>query len=131
MAAPDTSPPRGAAAYVGVGCFTMIAGFFGGGMIALMVGLVVGYRVMTSFVKRLHDGGERLAVGTDVPDPGKAVLSEMLLLHDAGIPMADVFRIATLHGAMALGQETQLGVVEPGRRANLVVFVTDICQHDL
>jgi hypothetical protein len=32
---------RGAAAYLGVGCFTTIAGFFGGGMIALLLGLIV------------------------------------------------------------------------------------------
>lgn len=51
-----------------------------------------GYRVMASYVKRLHDAGVPLNIGTDMPDPGKAVLSEMLLLHDAGIPMTDVFR---------------------------------------
>lgn len=39
MAAPRQE--RSTAAYVGVGCFTMMAGFFGGGMIALLVGLVV------------------------------------------------------------------------------------------
>jgi len=32
---------RSTAAYVGVGCLTTIVGFFGGGMIALLVGLVV------------------------------------------------------------------------------------------
>ena len=36
-----SSEGRGGAAYVGVGCFTTIAGFFGGGMIALLVGLIV------------------------------------------------------------------------------------------
>jgi imidazolonepropionase-like amidohydrolase len=83
---------------------------------------VAGYRVMASYVKRMYDAGVRLNVGTDVQDPGKAVLSEMLLLHDAGIPMAGVFRIATLNSAEDIGQGRDYGAVEPGRRADLVLF---------
>ncbi len=61
-------------------------------------------------------------LGTDTPNPGKAALSEMLLLHGAGIPMAGVFRIATLNSAEASGRETLYGTLEPGKRADLVVF---------
>ncbi len=83
---------------------------------------IAGYRIMASYVKRLHDAGVRLNIGTDTPDPGKSVLSEMLLLHDAGIPMGDVFRIATLETAADIGHGSDLGAIEPGRRADMVLF---------
>ncbi len=83
---------------------------------------IAGYRIMAAYVKRLHDAGVRLNVGTDTPDPGKSVLSEMLLLYDAGIPMPDVFRIATLETASGIGHGSDLGAIEPGRRANMILF---------
>lgn len=86
---------------------------------------VAGYRIMASYVKRAYERGVSLNLGTDSPDPGKAVLSEMLLLHEAGIPMAGVFRIATLNSAEDIGQGAAYGAVEPGRRANLVLFDGD------
>lgn len=84
-----------------------------------------GYRIMASYVKRLYDAGVRLNVGTDSRDPGKAVLSEMLLLHDAGIPMASVFKIATLDTARGIGHEADCGSIDVGKRANLVLFTGD------
>lgn len=90
---------------------------------------VAGYKVMASYVKRLHDAGVPLNIGTDTPDPGRSVLSEMLLLHDAGIPMADVFRIATLETAMGIGHGAEYGAIEPGRRANLILFDGDPLEH--
>ena len=86
---------------------------------------VQGYRVMASYVKRLNDAGVLLNIGTDAPDPGKSVLSEMLLLHDAGISMRDVFRIATLDSAQGIGHGAEYGSVEAGKRANLILFEGD------
>lgn len=84
-----------------------------------------GYRVMALYVKRLHDMGVRLSIGSDTPDPGKAVLSEMLLLHSSGIRMWAVFRTATLDSAYGIGREAELGSVEVGKRAHLVMFAGD------
>jgi hypothetical protein len=39
----------------------------------------------------MYEAGVRLNLGTDALEPGKAALSEMLLLHEAGIPMTGVF----------------------------------------
>ncbi len=83
---------------------------------------VEGYRIMASYVRRFHAAGVRLNLGTDTPDPGKAALSEMLLLHDAGIPMTAVFTIATLNGAEEVGQASAAGAVEVGKRADLILF---------
>lgn len=83
---------------------------------------LAGYRIMVSYLRRLYKDGIRLNLGTDTYDPGKAALSEMLLLHDAGIPMAGVFQIATLNSAQDIGQGTLYGSIEVGKRADLVVF---------
>jgi imidazolonepropionase-like amidohydrolase len=49
----------------------------------------------------------------------------MILLNDAGIPMLEVFRVATLNGARAIGVDDQLGAIDVGKRANLVIFDGD------
>ena len=81
-----------------------------------------GYRVFASYVRRLHESGVTLALGTDTPEPGRSALAEMLLLHDAGISMADTLRIGTLNSAQALGLADQYGTVEAGKRADFVLF---------
>jgi amidohydrolase family protein len=86
---------------------------------------IAGYRIMASYVRQLYDAGVQLNVGTDAPQPGKAVLSEMLLLHDAGIPMIGVFRIATLESAIGIGHGAEYGAIEPGRRADMILFDGD------
>ncbi len=40
----------------------------------------------------------------------------------AGIPPAEVLRIATRNGAMSLGVISELGTVEFGKRADLVIL---------
>lgn len=87
--------------------------------------IVAGYRVMASYVKRMYDDGIRLNLGTDAHDPGRAALSEMLLLHDAGIPMTGVFRIATLDSARDIGHGAEYGSIEAGRHADLIVFANN------
>jgi hypothetical protein len=83
---------------------------------------VEGYRIMASYVKRMYREGIRLNLGTDAYDPGKAALSEMLLLHEAGIPMAGVFKIATLDSAEDIGYGAQYGSIDVGKRADLILF---------
>jgi hypothetical protein len=39
----EAGEPRSVAAYVGVGCFTLVAGTAGGGMIAVFVAKIVGW----------------------------------------------------------------------------------------
>lgn len=84
-----------------------------------------GYHILADYMRRLHEAGVTLTIGTDWVDPGKAVLSEMWLLNRAGISMADVLRMATLNGAVALGIEDRVGTVEAGKRANLVLLRGD------
>lgn len=81
-----------------------------------------GYSILSSYVKEMFDMGIQLNMGTDCQDPGKAALSELLLLHSAGIPMKDVLCIGTINGAKAIGKDDCYGSIEKGKRANLIIF---------
>lgn len=81
-----------------------------------------GFRVALSYVAALHEAGVKLAVGSDTVEPGRSVLSELLLLHDAGIPMAEVLQIATLGSAEVIELSHSYGSIEPGKKAHLVIF---------
>ncbi len=80
-------------------------------------------------VRRLHEGGVRLTAGSDLSNPwvipGVSLHQELRLLHDAGIPPLEVLKIATSNGAVALGLEDEVGSIEPGKMANLIVVATD------
>jgi hypothetical protein len=75
-------------------------------------------------VKRLHDAGGVLALATDRSE-GPMVHRELELLAEIGIPAANIIRIATLNGAIFLGRETDLGTVEAGKLADLLLLDAD------
>jgi imidazolonepropionase-like amidohydrolase len=79
-----------------------------------------------AFIKRLHDGGVTMTVGTDTPTPwivpGTSVHDEMALLVSAGIPPAAVLEMATRNAARALKSEKEFGSIAPGLQADLVVL---------
>jgi imidazolonepropionase-like amidohydrolase len=79
-----------------------------------------------SFVRTLFRAGVQLTVGTDANNPwtvpGVSFHRELELLVNAGIPAPDVLRMATLDGARSLGLDAEIGTVEPGKRADLVLL---------
>jgi imidazolonepropionase-like amidohydrolase len=82
-----------------------------------------------ALVRRLHEGGVLLTVGSDLASPwvipGVAFHQELALLASAGIATGDVLRMATWNGARALGIAAEAGTVEVGKRADLVVLEAD------
>lgn len=77
----------------------------------------------------------RFLFGSDTPgslsfanQPGLNGWFEMRLLVDAGLTPAQVFRAATLTNAEALGLARELGTVEAGKRANLLLTRQDPTQ---
>jgi hypothetical protein len=71
--------------------------------------------------------GVTISAGTDgdtpISEPWPALFDELQLLHDsAGLPPMDVVRAATLNGAKAGGQEKDMGTIEAGKLANMVVL---------
>ncbi len=57
--------------------------------------------------------------------PGVAFHHELALLESAGISRAEVLGMATRNGAQALGIASEVGTVEVGKRADLVVLDAD------
>jgi imidazolonepropionase-like amidohydrolase len=77
-------------------------------------------------VRLFHERGVLLTAGTDVGNPwitpGVSFHRELELLVRAGIDPLDVLSIATRNGAEALGILDEVGTIEPGKIANLVVL---------
>jgi imidazolonepropionase-like amidohydrolase len=84
---------------------------------------------MLALVGRMQREGVHLTTGSDLASPwvipGMALHQELALLVSAGIPSAEVLRMATRNGAGALGLLAESGTVEPGKRADLVVLEAD------
>lgn len=78
-----------------------------------------------AYIKAGHDQGLKLRIGTDCKEGGKAALSEMLLLHEAGFTMGDILKIATLNGAEALKIDADFGSITAGKKADLILFERD------
>lgn len=88
-------------------------------------------KIMTTIAQenlwRIHDAGGVLVAGTD-QSSGPALHRELELLQAAGIPPLDIIRISTLNGAIFLGRETDLGSIEEGKFADLVLLAADPAQ---
>jgi hypothetical protein len=74
----------------------------------------------------LYRAGVELMAGTDAPvhfcPPGFALHQELELLVASGLPPAAALIAATRHNARSLNQSTQLGSIEPGKLADLVLL---------
>ena len=75
-------------------------------------------------IRKIHAAGGIVACGTD-QSSGPAVHRELELLTAAGIAPLDVIRIATYNSAVFLGKADQLGSVQAGRLADLVLLDAD------
>lgn len=75
------------------------------------------YRRMGRFVRRAHESGVTLLAGTD----GGSLNDEMEAYVEAGVPVIDVLRAATVNGARWLGRDNEFGTIQPGRRADLLL----------
>ncbi|MBD8527666.1 amidohydrolase family protein [Pseudomarimonas arenosa] len=83
-------------------------------------------------VRYAHERGGRLILGSDTPSsptytnpPGLNGLLEMRWLADAGLSPGEVMRAATLDNARAFGLASEIGSIEVGKRADLLVLSAD------
>lgn len=83
---------------------------------------------MRALVRELHDAGVQVHLGSDcfMPNvvPGESLIEEMAEFVAAGIPLEDVWTLATRDAGAALGV-AGLGRLEPGAPADLLVFRKD------
>jgi len=75
-------------------------------------------------VKALFDRGIPIVAGTD-DLAGFSLARELELYVEAGIPPADVLRIATLGSARVMKRDAERGSIEPGKAADLVLVGGD------
>ena len=73
-------------------------------------------------VLRAHRLGVKLLAGTDAPPWGPSLHWELEHFVQAGLAPLEVLRIATQQAAEAVGAEDDLGTLEPGKLADLVLL---------
>lgn len=75
----------------------------------------------SEMIKKLYDNGIQLVAGSD-DMPGFTIHRELELYAQAGIPNADVLKIATLDSARIVGVADQTGSIAVGKAADLVLL---------
>jgi len=82
-----------------------------------------------ALVLQAWKAGIELSTGTDwvapYDDPWPTLHHELAALVKLGMPPAEVIRAATLNGARAAGQADQIGSIQAGKLANLIVVAKD------
>lgn len=98
------------------------------GALAIPEGEAAAYRdalpAMLALLKALHDAGVTIIPGTDSM-PGYELHHELELYARAGIPPAEVLRMATLTSALVVGANGERGVIAPGKLADLILVDGD------
>jgi len=88
-----------------------------------------GYRNAQDFVRKFTKAGGVVWVGTDTGGaavvPGLAVHEEMQLLVDSGLTPMQALLAATKVPAEIFGKQKEVGVIAPGRSADLLVLDAD------
>lgn len=83
------------------------------------------YRLWMAFINEYKNRGGRVTTGSDngfiYQTYGFGYVRELELLREAGFHPLEVIRAATLHSAQALGMEKELGSIEVGKLADLMV----------
>ena len=90
------------------------------------VAVNTGLRTLKAVVRRLHEAGVPLVVGTDAPSPsvvpGFSMHQELALLVESGVPPTAALACATAEAAGLIGQPDDLGCIRPGALADLLVI---------
>lgn len=86
-----------------------------------------GWRRLGEFLLRLVRAGGKVVTGTDAPAvlPGMSLHREMEFLVEAGLSPMEAILAATKVGAEYLGKEGDLGTVEVGKLADIIVIRGD------
>ena len=76
-------------------------------------------------IKELNEAGVNLICGTDagigITVPGVSIHQELALYRDAGLSNYEALRTATINASRVHRQLEQVGSIEPGKIANLVL----------
>jgi imidazolonepropionase-like amidohydrolase len=73
----------------------------------------------------LHRAGIRIVAGTDQTVPGYSLHREMELYVQAGFTPMEAIQAATLVPAQVMGLDKELGTIEPGKRADMIILTAN------
>ena len=86
-------------------------------------------KMMPINLKAVRDAGITIAMGTDAGNPltlhGASVYAEMEAMQAAGMTPMEVLVASTRAGALAVRRLEEIGTVEKGKRADLLVVAAD------
>jgi hypothetical protein len=82
------------------------------------------YDKMLALVAKMHQAGVPMVAGTD-DFPGLMYPRELALYVKAGIPPGEVLRMATVGSAKVAGLAQDVGAIEVGQRADLILVSGD------
>jgi imidazolonepropionase-like amidohydrolase len=84
------------------------------------------YEMRSRIVKEMHEAGVHILAGTDTGSPfslpGFSLHNELQALVDAGLSNIEALRAATVSPVKLLGREKDLGSIEKGKIADLVLL---------
>lgn len=82
----------------------------------------IGFRSVARSMKKLDDAGVLINAGSHGQIAGLAMHWEMQLLAEGGMAPLRVLRTATINPARSFGMDGQIGSLEPGKLADLIVL---------
>ncbi|MFL6291294.1 MAG: amidohydrolase family protein [Thermoanaerobaculia bacterium] len=86
-------------------------------------------RITAANLKKVLDAGIPIAMGTDAGNPltlhGPSVYAEMEAMQAAGLTPMQVLAASTRGGALAMGREKEIGTLEKGKLADLLIVAAD------
>jgi len=82
------------------------------------------YATFVHMLKKLFDNGITIVAGTD-QGSGYALHRELEIYCQAGIPAPQVLRITTLGAAQVMKRDRDLGSIEPGKLADMILVNGD------
>lgn len=86
-----------------------------------------------TFINEYKNRGGRVTAGSDsgfiFQLYGFAYIRELELLREAGFHPLEVIRAATLHGAEALGLDDEIGSIEVGKKADIIIIKENPLQN--
>jgi Amidohydrolase family len=91
---------------------------------------VSGIEKRRKFIGMCNRAGVKILAGTDGPGigrltPGFGLHHELELLVEAGLKPIEALQAATINAARALRKESELGSLEPGKFADMVILNSD------
>ncbi|GJM32459.1 MAG: bifunctional TolB-family protein/amidohydrolase [Saprospiraceae bacterium] len=81
-----------------------------------------GYILTSKSLKKLSDAGVKINLGGHGQLQGLGAHWELWMLQQGGMSNLEALQCATINGAVYLGMDKQIGSIEPGKLADLVVL---------